>query len=128
MKLISFSLTTPQFRAQTKSVTRRLGWRHLKAGDRLMGCEKVMGRRKGDPLVKLGVIIIHSVRFEPIRAMTDDPAYGKAECAKEGFPDASPSMFVAFFCDSHKGHPETTPETVVTRIAFRYANPTTTAQ
>lgn len=47
MRLMSFSLTTAQYRAGTKDVTRRLGWEYLKAGDRIMGCEKVMGRRKG---------------------------------------------------------------------------------
>ena len=32
MKLISFSLTTPQFKARTKHVTRRTGWLTVKVG------------------------------------------------------------------------------------------------
>ena len=40
---MSFSLTTPQFRAQTKTVTRRKGWVFLNPGDHVLGIEKGMG-------------------------------------------------------------------------------------
>ena len=47
--MISFSLTTPQFRDGTKDVTRRLGWTFLKPGDRLCAVVKAMGLKKGEP-------------------------------------------------------------------------------
>ncbi len=120
--LISFALTTRQVRESTpenilKDVTRRLGWRRLKAGDRLVACEKVMGRRKGEPLVRIREIEVVSTRRERLRAMTDNLNYGFAECKREGFPEMSPQRFVEFFCSSHKG---CTPETTVTRIEFKY--------
>lgn len=56
MRNISFQLTTEAIRNRTKTVTRRLNWLNLKPGDLLQGCEKCMGRRHGEPLVKLAVI------------------------------------------------------------------------
>lgn len=110
---ISFSLTTPQFRARTKDVTRRMGWTNLKAGDVLMGCEKCMGRKPGEPLVRLGKIEIVSVRREPLRAIHSEIK----GCVREGFPRMSGPEFTAFFCASHKG---CTPDTIITRIEFKY--------
>lgn len=117
MKNISFSLTTRQFRAKTKSVTRRNGWKDLKPSDRLMACEKCMGRKPGEPLVRMGAIAVMSVRFERLDRMIALPAYGRDECRKEGFPDMTPEEFVDMFCASHKG---CTPATIVTRISFEY--------
>jgi len=114
---ISFALTTAQIRARLKTVTRRIGWMDVRAGDKLMACEKCMGRKKGEPLVRLVVILVDSVRRERLRQMTDVPRYGRAEVIAEGFPDMTPAAFVKFFCASHKG---ATRETVVTRIRFRY--------
>lgn len=127
MRNISFSLTTPQFRARTKTVTRRLGWLHLKAGDRLMGCEKCMGRKPGEPLVRLGEIEVVSVLREPLDAMIanaeDFDSYGLphvSECEREGFPHMTTREFVAFFCKSHSG---CTSDTIITRIEFKYISP-----
>lgn len=117
MRNISFSLTTQQFKDRTKDVTRRLDWSYLKPGDRLSACEKVMGRRPGEPLVRLGVIEVVSMRREPLFKLTQDPAYGADECRREGFPDMKPWEFVAFFTEHLKG---TSPATEVTRIEFRY--------
>jgi hypothetical protein len=116
---VSFSLTTPQFRARSKDVTRRMGWLKVKVGDVLMGCEKCMGRKKGEPLVRLGLIEVVNVRRERLDAMLSpmNPAYGKDECRREGFPDMTPAQFVAFFCASHK---KCTPASYVTRIEFKY--------
>ena len=47
MRLMSFALTTRQFLAHEKTVTRRLGWEFLKPGDRVCGVEKGMGLKKG---------------------------------------------------------------------------------
>lgn len=117
MRLISFSLTKRQFRARTKTVTRRLGWEMLRAGDELMGCEKVMGRKRGEALIRMGAVRVTVARRESLRRMTDDPEYGAEECIREGFPEMTPQQFVEFFCASHKG---CTPDTTITRIAFEY--------
>ena len=42
MRLMSVSLTEQQVRERRKTVTRRLGWKDLRAGERLMLCRKVM--------------------------------------------------------------------------------------
>lgn len=99
-----------------------MGWLKLKAGDRLMGCEKCMGRKPGEPLVRLGEIEVVSVRREPLRRMIKEPKYGEDECRREGFPEMSPYQFVGFFCESHGiktddfGHTDQ----VITRIEFKY--------
>ncbi|MEV0294230.1 hypothetical protein [Nocardia sp. NPDC050710] len=40
-----------------------------------------------------------------------------SEVRAEGFPDMTPGEFVAFFC---RAHTRCTPQTVVTRIQWRY--------
>jgi len=124
MRNISFALTTEQFIAGTKDVTRRLGWANLEAGDLLCGVKKGMGLRPGEQIERLGVIEVVSATREPLRRMTDDLEYGFAECIREGFPPPHryswPSEFITFFCDSHAG---CTPESVVTRIEFRKVEP-----
>lgn len=117
MKNISFALTTAQVRARTKTVTRRLGWRTLKVGDRLQACEKCMGRKPGEPLVRLVVIEVEQVWREQLRRLVIAADWGRRECSREGFPEMTPEEFVAFFCESHK---KCTPETEITRIQFRY--------
>ena len=42
VRLMSVSLTEQQVRERRKPVTRRLGWKDLRAGERLMLCRKVM--------------------------------------------------------------------------------------
>jgi hypothetical protein len=110
-RLMSVSLTEPQVRTQTKTVTRRAGWLMLRPGDRLTLCRKVMGRRKGEPLDRITDVEVVSVRRERLDAIT------AADVAAEGFPDWTPDRFVEFFCGSHKG---CTPDSDVTRIEWRY--------
>lgn len=122
MRNMSFMLTTAQFLDGTKDVTRRNGWRFLKVGDLIQGVEKSQGLGKGGKIKKLGVIRIKSVSSEPLCAMTDgDMAYGRAECIREGFPPphpkSEPTVFVKFFCDSHK---KVTPFSEITRIEFEH--------
>jgi hypothetical protein len=117
MRLISFSLTTPQIRRRVKTVTRRTGWKTLRPGARLQAVEQAMGLRKGQTVTRLAVIEVTEVSHEPLRRMVDEPAYGRTECVAEGFPHLTPAEFVAMFCASHKG---CTPDTVITRIGFRY--------
>jgi len=69
---MSVSITEQAVRDRTKTVTRRLGWRFLKPGDRLTLCRKVMGRKHGEPLERIAEVEVVSVRREPLFAMTDD--------------------------------------------------------
>lgn len=122
MRNMSFALTTNQVLEGTKTVTRRLGWLHLKVGDQLRPVKKCMGLRPGEKLdILRDPITVISLRREPLNAMLDDLDYGFKECELEGFgahPDYRwPSAFVGMFCASHKG---CTPETIVTRIEFSY--------
>lgn len=119
MRNISFSLTEEQFLDDSKTVTRRLGWKFLKPGDRLMGCRKCMGLKPGESIVRLGEIEVVSVRREPLNRMSADAAYGRAEAIREGFPEMTGGQFVEMFCE----HMKATPSTVVTRIEFRHINP-----
>lgn len=113
MRLISFALTTRQFRARTKTVTRRLGRADLKPGTTLRAVEKAMGFRKGEHPVKLGPIRVVSVRRERLDAIDQE------DCAREGFPELSPGGFVEMFC-LHGRAKKVRPETIVTRIEFEY--------
>jgi len=118
MKNISFAMTTHQFRARTKDVTRRLGWCGLKPGELLQAVEKCQGLHKGEKAVRLGVIRVVSVRREPIVALRAYP-YGIEEMKREGFPGMAPHDFIHMFiranrCDDYVD---------VTRIEFEYLNP-----
>jgi hypothetical protein len=124
---MSCALTSEQVRAKIKTVTRRLGWRDLKPGEQLQLCEKCMGRKPGEPLVKLAVVEIVGVRRESIGLMETSAVYGRAEASKEGFPHLSGAEFVAFFLSemTHETDAEgkrvpTTRATIVTRIEWRY--------
>jgi len=110
-RLMSVSLTEAAVIARTKDVTRRVGWLVLKPGDRLTLCRKVMGRRRGEPLVRICTVEVVSVRRERLDAITAD------DVAREGFPEMSPGEFVEFFCATHKG---CQPDSTVTRIEWRY--------
>lgn len=116
---ISFALTTPQFLDGSKDVTRRMGWKHLKAGDVLCAVKKGMGLKPGEKIERLGMIRVISVRRERLSRLIEDLEYGFAETVREGFPKPSPNYwpgtFIEFFCASHKDcglHSE------VTRIEF----------
>jgi hypothetical protein len=114
-RLMSVSFTEAAVAARTKTVTRRLGWRMVKPGDRLQLCRKVMGRRKGDPLVRLALVEVVDVNRQRLDSLT------WADVEREGFPGQSPDWFVTFFCNTHRG---CTPETEVTRIEWRYLDET----
>jgi hypothetical protein len=120
MRNMSYALTTRQVREKSKDVTRRLGWLRLKAGDKFQPIVKGMGLRPGEKVERIGdAVTTVSVRREALRRMLDEPEYGREECRREGFPDMSPTEFVTMFCKTHKG---CTPDTVVTRIEFRYTS------
>jgi len=110
-RLMSVALTEQAVRERRKTVTRRLGWRFLKPGDRLTLCRKVMGRKKDEPLVRICDVEVVSVDREPLWDITED------DVMREGF-DCEPSAFVEFFCE----HMRCVPDTIVTRIEWRYVD------
>ena len=114
MRLIACSLSEQQVRDEIKDITRRLGWLDVKVGEHLMFCRKIMGRKPGEPLVRIREIEVVSVRREKLSAMTENLNYGFSECKREGFANYTPKQFVAFFCHSHKG---CKPSTIITRIS-----------
>lgn len=110
MRNVSFTLTTQQILDRTKTVTRRTGWKWSKPGMLLMGCKKVMGRRKFEPIENLAIIRVTNVRTERLDAITAD------DVRAEGFPGMDPAEFVAMFCTCMGCFPETE----VRRIEFTY--------
>lgn len=107
---MSFALTTAQFKARTKTVTRRFGWWFLKPGDIVRGVEKSMGLKQGEKIKPLGLVRIISIRSEPLDAITQD------DVAKEGFPQWTPRQFVSMLVD----HYGVFPSAIVNRIEFEY--------
>lgn len=108
-RLMSVALTEAAVLDRSKTVTRRLGWRFAKAGDRVTLCRKVMGR-KGEPLVRLAEVELVDVRREMLAAVT------RADVEREGFPGWSPLQFAQFFTDHMGG--DLWQE--VTRLEWRY--------
>lgn len=118
MRLMSFALTQPQVLDQTKDVTRRLGWQHLKEGELLQPVEKCMGLKPGEQIRRIaGPVRALLRRREPLDTLTRWPDYGLREVAREGFPDWTPAQFVEMFCDTHRG---CAPASLITRIEFSY--------
>lgn len=119
---MSFSLTIPQFKDRSKTVTRRLGWENLKEGQELMACEKCQGLKPGENIVRLGIIVVMYVRRIPLNILIHDPrdydcGYGRTEMIAEGFPHLTPEQFVAMFCKFNNCKPDA----MVTRITFAHA-------
>lgn len=109
-RMMSFALTTQQFKDRTKDVTRRCAWWNLKPGDVLMAVEKAQGLKKGEKVKKLGLIEVVSTRAERLDEITHE------ECIREGFPDYGPAGFMAMFCLANDVYPVTE----VNRIEFKY--------
>ena len=107
---MSFMLTTPQVKDETKDVTRRLGWWGLKRGEVVCAIEKGQGLKKGERVKRLKMIRIVAVRVEQLKTIT------ATEVRREGFPSMTPAEFVAFFCE----HNKCVPDVYVNRIEFQY--------
>lgn len=127
-RLMSVAMTTDAVRARGKTVTRRKGWwldkngrRLLHPGDRLTLCEKVQGRKPGEPLVRLAEVEVVDVRRESLGLLYDwdqhDPVYAAREVAAEGFPGMGPALFVHTFFVEAQGMDY---DADVTRIEWRY--------
>lgn len=112
MRFMSFSMTVDQMRARMKTVTRRLGWKNAKVGDRVMAVEKYRGVRVEDR-VELGVIEFTEVARERLYLGVTSRHMDQV---REGYPDMDPSEFVTMFCEKMRCHPAD----VVTRIAFQF--------
>jgi hypothetical protein len=81
---MSVALTEDAVRTRTKTVTRRKGWLFIKPGDRLTLCRKVMGRKPGEPLVRIADVEVVDVRREALFCIDRD------DVVREGFADLSP--------------------------------------
>lgn len=115
MRHMSFSLTTPQMLARTKTVTRRLGWANLQPGTLLQAVEKSQGLGKGGKVRKLGMIRVVSVRREQLSRLVGT-VYGREEAAREGFPDLDGLGFACLFVQKMG----ILFEDLVTRIEFEH--------
>ena len=113
---MSFFYTQEQIRNRSKTVTRRLGWTFLNAGDIVNACVKCQGLGKGGKIEKICQIRVTDVRQENLHKMAYDSSYGKREAIKEDFPSKSGRQFVAMFCS----HMKCAPESKITRIEFEY--------
>lgn len=119
VRMMSFALTTDQVRARTKTVTRRVGWRHAKTGMMIRPVVQAQGIPKGgkvewiDPAWFITIVLAHR---EPLDQLVRIPAYGVAEMALEGFPGMDPRDFVTMFCKANGCKPDQW----VTRIRFVY--------
>lgn len=115
MRNMSFALTTVQIWGQSKTVTRRLGWRFLKPGDLLQPVEKCQGLKKGERIKKIGCPIrVVNVSRAPLNSITPQDVH------REGFPLMTQREFVEMFKRTHAGCRVATP---VTRIQFEYVEP-----
>lgn len=103
-------MTTDQIRNRTKTVTRRLGWGKLRAGQLLCGVVKGMGLKPGEQIERLAVIRVMNVRRETLNDITQE------EVVREGFPDMPVALFQSMFIE----HMGCSPFDVVTRIEFQY--------
>lgn len=115
MRNISFALTTEQIRNQTKTVTRRLGWKNLKPGTLLQPVEKAQGLKKGETVRKIG----GPIRVVSVTGEWMSDFYDYAECVREGFPNMRPDFFRSWFIEIHGGSEELR----VNRIEFEYVEP-----
>lgn len=116
-RLMSVAFTEQQVRDRTKTVTRRKGWTFLKPGDRLTLCRKVMGRKPGEPLVRIAEVEVVSVEREKLCRIYQNEHYGVGEMILEGFRGLDPATFIKRYFVEAQGM---SPLADVTRIEWRY--------
>ena len=109
-RLMSFTLTTPQIRNRTKTVTRRNGWWFLKPGTILIAVEKAQGLKRGEKVKRLVTIRVISTHAEELQEITAE------DVVREGFPGWTPAHFIDMFCDTHN----CVRAALVNRIEFEY--------
>jgi hypothetical protein len=108
---MSVAFTEQAVRLRSKTVTRRKGWRFLRPGDRLTLCRKVMGRKQGEPLIRIAEVEVVNVSTERLRQITSE------DVALEGFPGMSREEFMRRFFVVAQGM---SIDDFVTRIEWRY--------
>lgn len=108
---MSVAFTEGPVRSRIKTVTRRKGWTFLAPGDRITLCRKVMGRKAGEPLIRIVDVQVIDVRREPLEQITDE------DVAREGFPDMTREEFIHRFFVQAQG---IQPHDHVTRIEWVY--------
>jgi len=107
---MSFSLTTPQVKAGTKDVTRRLGWWNLRPGQILNAVEKGRGLKKGEKIKVIRQIFVVSAWAEPLWSING------CDIIREGFPKMTPFAFIGMFKKANRCAACVT----VNRIEFGY--------
>lgn len=121
MRNMSFSLTTRQVLNRSKTVTRRMGWKFLKPGDRIRAVKKAMGLKKGEKVEQLAVIEVVRVSFERLDHMRyAEPEQARAELQAEGVADRCESwneFLIRYFWPQGAK-----PDDVATRIEFKYVD------
>lgn len=117
-RLMSVSHTEAAVRDRTKTVTRRLGWRFLKPGDRLTLCRKVMGRAKGEPINRIVDVEVVSVRRERLSAIANEDVEreGGHQLALDDAGRSPADAFASWFAWAMHCHVDDE----VTRIEWRY--------
>lgn len=127
-RLMSVSFTEQAVIERRKTVTRRKGWwmdkngrKILVPGERLTLCQKVMGRKPGEPLVRLAEVEVIDVTREPLHRV------GKpGELTREGFPELDVSHVdddesgVWEFWERYFERQGIAIDDLVTRIEWRY--------
>lgn len=117
-RLMSVTFTEQAVLDRTKTVTRRKGWTFLKPGDHLALCRKVMGRKPGEPLVRLAMAEVVHVQRHPLSLLLAcDPQEAAEEMVREGFPGLDPRDFIDRYFVQAQGMAV---DDVVTRIEWRY--------
>jgi len=115
MRNMSFAFTTEQIRNQTKTVTRRLGWKFLREYDLVQPIIKGMGLKKGEKVKKIGPPIrIVTVRRERLWQI----ALYEHDISCEGFHNMMQAEFVEMFCR----HNRCEKDDIITRIEFEYTD------
>lgn len=130
-RLMSVAFTEQAVIERRKTVTRRKNWwtdkrgrRIVVPGDTLTLCRKVMGRKPGEPLVRLAEVEVVEVRREQLADLipaADEPGWSlhvlAKEMEREGFPGMDPAEFVRrYFTEAQ----HLLPDDYVTRIEWRY--------
>lgn len=112
MRRMTFPDTASEVRARLQTVTRRPGWRFLKAGDLLLAVDQQPGLAG-----ELAILRIREVRVESLSRLVREATYAEDELPREGLPCWSRDHFIATFLRRHR---LTSVDTDVTRIEFEY--------
>ena len=115
MRNMSFFHTQQQILDQTKTVTRRLGWKFLQSGDIVQPVVKGQGLKKGEKVKQLGC----PIRIITVRREWLSHVRRPWEMYKEGFPKISSEEFMEMFRKINN----LKEDVLITRIEFEYTEP-----